>query len=84
MSYEDYNDLCTECKSHDKCHKNEIDYDKIIMCKRQLTCPFGIPQKECCEDDVCQQCRYRLVNEEDIYCAWYEIESETKEKVIFI
>jgi hypothetical protein len=27
-----YEDLCTECEFHDKCHKNGIDYDEIDKC----------------------------------------------------
>jgi len=33
LSFEDYEIVCYECKFHDKCHKNGIDYDKIERCK---------------------------------------------------
>ena len=33
LSFEDYEVVCYECKFHDKCHKNGIDYDKIERCK---------------------------------------------------
>jgi|GEM_PF-4859938 hypothetical protein len=36
VSYEDYNDMCTECDNHLKCHKYGIDYDKIAKCKKEL------------------------------------------------
>jgi hypothetical protein len=32
----DYEDLCTECKMHDKCHENSIDYDEIDKCCQEL------------------------------------------------
>ena len=31
-----YEDLCTECEFHDKCHKNSINYDNIDVCNEQL------------------------------------------------
>lgn len=31
-----YEDLCTECEFHDKCHKNGINYDNIDECNEQL------------------------------------------------
>lgn len=31
-----YEDLCSECEFHDKCHKNGIDYDKIDECNEEL------------------------------------------------
>ena len=31
-----YEDLCTECEFHDKCHKNGINYDEIDKCNDAL------------------------------------------------
>jgi hypothetical protein len=34
MSFDDYNDLCTECEFHNKCHRNgHIDYAKVENCQ---------------------------------------------------
>jgi hypothetical protein len=32
-----YEDLCTECEFHDKCHKTGIDYDEIGKCNCELS-----------------------------------------------
>jgi hypothetical protein len=31
-----YEDLCTDCEYHDKCHKTEINYDAIEKCNNEL------------------------------------------------
>lgn len=35
-SFDDYNDYCSDCEKHDKCHKNGIDYNKILKCKKEI------------------------------------------------
>jgi len=36
VSFDDYNEYCSECPSHDTCHKDKhIDYDKVAKCKKE-------------------------------------------------
>ena len=42
ISFDDYNDICTECNEHAKCHKNGIDYEKIAKCKEEITNGLGL------------------------------------------
>lgn len=34
ISFDTYNDYCSDCASHDKCHKYGIDYEKVAECVR--------------------------------------------------
>ena len=37
ISFELYNDTCSDCTKHDKCHKNgTIDYDAVEKCVKEL------------------------------------------------
>ena len=36
VNFNTYNDLCTECEDHDKCHKNGIDYAKVAKCLTEI------------------------------------------------
>lgn len=36
IGFETYNDMCTECSEHDKCHKNGIDYGKVEKCFKEI------------------------------------------------
>ena len=36
VSFNDYDTYCSDCTSHDSCHRNgSIDYDKIAKCKKE-------------------------------------------------
>jgi len=37
VSFDDYNNQCSDCDDHDKCHKNgSIDYEKVAKCKEEV------------------------------------------------
>jgi len=36
VSFDDYNDICSDCEDHNKCHGAGIDYDKVAKCKKEL------------------------------------------------
>ena len=36
LTFEDYNDICSDCEDHDKCHKNGINWEKLDKCKGEI------------------------------------------------
>jgi len=37
LTFDDYNDICSDCTDHDNCHKNrEINWEKLAECKKEL------------------------------------------------
>lgn len=38
ISFDDYNNLCSECDKHNTCHKNKsINWDKVQQCLIELS-----------------------------------------------